>query len=67
MPNLTELFCLVDDFCKVFEQQQDAKLIATGEKQRRRKTSLSLSELMVTILPHLTSVRHCTAVALSLT
>jgi hypothetical protein len=37
MPNLTELFCLVDDFCKVFEQQQEAKLIATGENLAQAK------------------------------
>ena len=47
MDNLTELYCLMDDFCKVFEPRMDAHLLAEGTKKRRRRScSLSLAELM---------------------
>jgi transposase len=51
MDSLTELFCHVDDFCQVFVPVLQRKQIASGEKQRQRKRSLSISEIM-TILIH---------------
>lgn len=46
MDNLTELFCLIDDFCHRFEPAWERRLLASGVKKRRRKSELSLSELM---------------------
>jgi transposase len=46
MDNLTELFCLVDDFCREFEPAWERRLLADGARKRRRQGGLSLSELM---------------------
>ena len=46
MDNLTELFCLVDDFCRQFEPAWERRLLADGARKRRRQGGLSLSELM---------------------
>jgi len=46
MDSLTELFCLIDDFCQVFEPAWEKRLLAEGHRKRRRQASLSLSELM---------------------
>jgi len=51
MESLTELFCDVDDFCQVFLPMWRKQLLSAGEIQRRRKRSLSVSEIM-TILIH---------------
>jgi len=53
MDSLTETFCLIDDFCRVFEPALNKRLLANGSKKRRRKGGLSLSELMtLTVLFH---------------
>jgi len=46
MDSLTELFCLIDDFCQTFEPEWERRLLADGQKKRRRPATLSLSELM---------------------
>jgi hypothetical protein len=46
MDSLTELFCLIDDFCQGFEPEWEKRLLTDGQKKRRRPASLSLSELM---------------------
>ena len=46
MDNLTEVFCLIDDFCQVFEPEREKRLLANGSKKRRRRSGLRLSELM---------------------
>lgn len=51
MESLTELFCDVDDFCQSFAPSWQRQLVSTGEIQRQRKRSLSISEIM-TILIH---------------
>jgi hypothetical protein len=51
MDSLLELFCDVDDFCQQFVPVWRSKLIASGEIQRQRERSLSISEIM-TILIH---------------
>ena len=59
MDNLTELYCLVDNFCQVFEPLWEQHLLTTGKKQRRRTASLSLSELItLVILFHQLRFRH---------
>jgi hypothetical protein len=44
--SLTELFCLFDDFYQSVELEWEKRLLAQGQKKRRRAASLSLSELM---------------------
>jgi len=51
MNSLLELFCDVDDFCQEFLPMWHKQLLLAGEIQRRRKRSLSVSEIM-TILIH---------------
>ncbi|MCW5608158.1 MAG: IS982 family transposase, partial [Nitrosomonas sp.] len=46
MDSLTELFCLMDDFCHLFEPALEYRLLETGAKKRKRRSALSLSELM---------------------
>jgi hypothetical protein len=46
LDSLTELFCLIDDFCQSSEPGWEKRLLADGRKKRRRPASLSLSELM---------------------
>jgi hypothetical protein len=48
--SLLLLFCHVDDFCKVFEPHWQKSLLDNGVKQRQRKLSLSLSEIMTILI-----------------
>jgi len=48
--SLLELFCHVDDFCRVFEPVWQQRLIEDGLRRRRRSTRLSLSEIMTIII-----------------
>jgi len=50
MDHLTELYCLMDDFCKEFEPALKTKLITDGKLHRDRPTSLSLAELMTLVV-----------------
>lgn len=50
MHDITELYCLMDDFCKKFEPILNAQLLTDGAKQRIRATSLSLAELMTLVV-----------------
>lgn len=50
MDSLTELYCLIDDFCHVFEPMWERHLIAVGAKRRRRPSTLSLAELMTLVI-----------------
>ena len=49
---VTELFCIIDEFCKVFEAENAGKLLLgeDGVRHRRRKASLSDSEIMTILL-----------------
>ena len=49
--SLTELFCDVDDFCQEFEPKWEQIQLENGLRQRRRKSKISLSEVM-TIMIH---------------
>jgi len=48
--SLLELFCHVDDFCQAFYPYWQAKLVASGIRQRNRKRSLSPSEIMTIVI-----------------
>jgi hypothetical protein len=45
MDSLLELFCDADDFCQKFEPVWQKRLLASGECQRQRARSLTLSEI----------------------
>ena len=49
--SLLELFCAVDDFCKVIDEQQAGRFLPSGTQQRRRAGQLSDSEAL-TIMIH---------------
>lgn len=46
MDDLTELYCLVDDFCQAFKPPFKARLLADGQRHRSRRGGLSLAEFM---------------------
>ena len=48
--DFTELFCDVDDFCKVFQPLWGTRLIESGECHRQRAARLSLSEQMTIVI-----------------
>lgn len=50
MDSLLELFCDVDDFCKVFLPVLDQHLLCSGQKQRQRARSLTISEVMTILI-----------------
>ena len=59
MDNLTEIFCLIDDFCREFEPAFEQQLLTDGQKKRRRACALSLSELMtLAVLFHVLRFRQ---------
>lgn len=47
---LVSLFYLVDEFCKGFEPQWRAHLVASGEAVRNKPCSLSLSEILTIVI-----------------
>jgi hypothetical protein len=49
MKNLVELYCDVDDFCKVFIPQWQTQLLEDGSRIRRRKGRMSTSEIMTVV------------------
>ena len=48
--SLVETFCSVDDFCQFFEPHWERKQLESGLCRRRRKSRLSLSEVMTIII-----------------
>lgn len=50
MNNLIDIFCDVDDFCKVFIPEWEARLITNGEVKRRRIKRMSNAEIMTIII-----------------
>ena len=49
---VTELFCVIDEFCKHFDAENAGNLLEdnSGVKRRRRQASLSDSEIMTILL-----------------
>ena len=49
---VTELFCIIDEFCKHFDAENAGNLLEdnSGVKRRRRAASLSYSEIMTILL-----------------
>ncbi len=50
MESLLELFCDVDDFCQSFLPFWNQHLLASGQRQRQRARSLTLSEIMTILI-----------------
>ena len=50
MESLVEMFCDVDDFCQIYLPIWEKKLLASGEKKRRRQGQLSMSEIMTIVI-----------------
>ena len=58
MDKLVEIFCDVDDFCKVFIPQWELQLLADGTRKRQRKGRMTPSEIMsIIILFHMSHHR----------
>lgn len=47
---LKEIFCLIDDFCKYFEQQNTKTMLPNPNRKRQRNCSLSISEIMTIVI-----------------
>src|SRR5690606_28660593 len=55
---ITEIFCSIDDFCKVFGPAFQKKLISDGKKHRNRAFSMSTGEILtITVLFHMSGYR----------
>ena len=50
MDSLLELFCDVDDFCQAFLPAWNRQLMTSGQKQRQRARSLTMSEIMTILI-----------------
>lgn len=50
MESLTEMYCMMDDFYKVFGPEWEKHLLNNGDKKRRRKASLSIPEVMCLVV-----------------
>lgn len=48
--DMLRLFCDLDDFCRIFEPQWRGHLVAAGERQRQRESTLALSEVMTIVV-----------------
>lgn len=47
----TEIFCIADDFCKVFDTQMEKYTIKSNSKRKyHRDSTMSKAEIMVIIL-----------------
>jgi hypothetical protein len=46
----TETFCAIDDFCQVFEPEWRQRQLESGERRRKRKQQLTLSEMMAIVV-----------------
>jgi hypothetical protein len=48
--SVLELFCAVDDFCQAFEPKWHQHCLTSGDKQRKRRRELALSEIMTILI-----------------
>lgn len=55
---ITKIFCSIDDFCLIFEPALQTRLVSTGKNTRKRKFTMSMSEIVtITVLFHLSGFR----------
>jgi len=58
MIDITEVFCFIDDFCKIFEPILQQQLLGDGIIRRIRKGFMSLSEIMtILVMFHLSKMK----------
>ena len=50
MNKLVEIFCDVDDFCRVFIPEFEKQLISDGSQKRKRSGRMTMSEIMTIII-----------------
>ena len=50
MDQLIAIFCDIDGFCKAFEPSYDRRLLHSGQRQRLRPTTLTLSEILTLLV-----------------
>lgn len=50
MDDLTELYCLMDDFCQEFESELRAHSLSDGRRHRCKASGLSLAEMMTLVV-----------------
>ncbi|AFI85876.1 IS982 family transposase [Methylophaga nitratireducenticrescens] len=50
MDKLVEIFCDVDDFCRVFIPEWEKTLLQSGQRQRRRQGRMTPAEIMTIII-----------------
>lgn len=57
-PFLTEIFCVIDDFCKNFDTKYQYCFLNSPNKKRQKASRISLSEIMtIVILFHMSGYR----------
>jgi len=58
MTLLEDIFCLIDDFCKNFDNKSHYFLASNSDKKRKKKCRISLSEIMtILVLFHMSHYR----------
>lgn len=50
MVPLEELYCLIDDFCKQFQDHENSRLLPNLNRKRKKSCTLSISEIMTIII-----------------
>lgn len=50
MKKLVDLFCDVDDFCKIFIPQWQKQLLLDGTRKRQRDSRMTMSEIMTIVI-----------------
>ena len=50
MESITELYCLIDDFYKMFEESWKHHVLTDGQRKRWRMTGISLPEMMTLVV-----------------
>lgn len=57
-PFLTEIFCVIDDFCKSFDAKYQHFFLHSPNKKRQKACSVSLSEIMtIVVIFHMSGYR----------
>lgn len=50
MDKLDDIFCDVDDFCRVFIPEWEKQQLANGSRKRQRSSRMTTSEIMTIII-----------------
>jgi len=50
MDDLMAIFCDIDDFCKAFEPAYARRVLHAGQRQRARRTALTLRETLTLLV-----------------